>query len=156
LYLKPVNFTETNHDENRRDEMVEAFGGSLNLGLFILTLAGGAYYGYRCLFASKAFVDQYGFGDGAIFMTRFAGSCVGASVIVGVVVLLVGPQGAWPIVAFGFVQSLIATIFGYMTINSEWAKTEGVSATPEGYLAPLGFAIVNCILMFNMSDILYG
>ena len=136
--------------------MVEAFGGSLNLGLFILTLAGGAYYGYRCLFASKAFVDQYGFGDGAIFMTRFAGSCVGASVIVGVVVLLVGPQGARPIVAFGFVQSLIATIFGYMTINSEWAKTEGVSATPEGYLAPLGFAIINGILMFNMSDILYG
>jgi hypothetical protein len=156
VYLKPINFIETNHYENRRDEMVEAFGGSLNLGLFILTLVGGAYYSYRCLFASKAFVDQYGFGDGAIFMTRFAGSCVGASVIVGVVVLLVGPQGAWPIVAFGFVQSLIATIFGYMTINSEWAKTEGVSATPEGYLAPLGFAIVNCILIFNMSDILYG
>ena len=156
MYLKPVNFIETNHGENRRDEMVEAFGGSLNLGLFILTLIGGAYYSYRCLFASKAFVDQYGFGDGAIFMTRFAGSCVGASVIVGVVVLLVGPQGAWPIVAFGFVQSLIATIFGYMTINSEWAKTEGVSATPEGYLAPLGFVILNGILMFNMSDILYG
>ncbi len=136
--------------------MVEAFGGSLNLWLFILTLIGGAYYSYRCLFASKAFVDQYGFGDGAIFMTRFAGSCVGASVIVGLVVLLVGPQGAWPIVAFGFVQSLIATIFGYMTINSEWAKTDGVLTTPEGYLAPLGFAIVNGILMFNMSDILYG
>ena len=136
--------------------MIEAFGGSLNLGLFILTLIGGVYYSYRCLFASKAFVDQYGFGDGAIFMTRFAGSCVGASVIVGLVVLFVGPQGAWPIVAFGFVQSLIATIFGYMTINSEWAKIDGVLTTPEGYLAPLGFAIVNGILMFNMSDILYG
>ena len=136
--------------------MVEAFGGSLNLGLFILTLIGSGYYSYRYLFASKAFVDQYGFGDGAIFMTRFAGSCVGASVIVGLVVLFVGPQGAWPIVAFGFVQSLIATIFAYMTINSEWAKTDGVLTTPEGYLAPLGFAIVNGILMFNMSDILYG
>ena len=136
--------------------MIEAFGGALNLGLFMLTLIGGAYYSYRCLFASKAFVDQYGFGDGAIFMTRFAGSCVGGSVIVGLVVLLVGPQGAWPILAFGLVQSLIATIFGYKTINSEWARTEGVSATSEGYLAPLGFAIVNGILMFNMSETLYG
>jgi hypothetical protein len=42
-----------------------------------------------------------------------------------------------------------------MTINSDWANTEGVSTTAEGYLAPLGFAIVNGILMFNMSDILY-
>ena len=136
--------------------MIEAFGGSLNLGLFILTLIVSGYYSYRCLFASKAFVDQYGFGDGAIFMTRFAGSCVGASMIVGLVVLLVVPQGAWPIVAFGFVQSLIATIFGYMTINGEWAKTEGVLTTRDGYLAPLGFVIVNGILMLNMADILYG
>ena len=89
-------------------------------------------------------------------MTRFAGSCVGANVVVGAVVLLVGPQGAWPIIAFGFVQSVIATVFGYMTIKSEWAEIEGVSATAEGYLAPLGFAIVNGILMFNMSDIIYG
>ncbi len=63
---------------------------------------------------------------------------------------------AWLIIAFGFVQSVIATVFGYMTINSDWANTEGVSTTAEGYLAPLGFAIVNGILMFNMSDILYG
>ena len=136
--------------------MVEAFGGFLNLGLFILTLIGGGYYAFRCLFASKGFVDQYGFGDRAIFMTRFAGSCVGANVVVGAVVLLVGPQGAWPIIAFGFVQSVIATVFGYMTIKSKWAEIEGVSATAEGYLAPLGFAIVNGILMFNMSDIIYG
>ena len=29
--------------KDRRDEMIEAFGGSLNLGLFILTLIGGVY-----------------------------------------------------------------------------------------------------------------
>ena len=85
---------------------------------FHATLIGGGYYSYRCLFASKAFVDKYGFGDGAIFMTRIAGSCVGASVIVGLVVLLVGLQGAWPIVTFGFAQGLIETVFGYITINS--------------------------------------
>ena len=43
-----------------------------------------------------------------------------------------------------------------MTINSERAKTEVVRTTPEGYLATLGFAIVNGILMFNMADIHYG
>ena len=34
--------------------MVEAFGGSLNLELFILTLIGGGYYSYRWFLPAKS------------------------------------------------------------------------------------------------------
>ena len=62
--------------------MVESFGGSLNLIVWIVLLVGAIYYSYRCLFQTKAFVDQYGFGDSAVFMTRFAGTQVGAAAVI--------------------------------------------------------------------------
>ena len=135
--------------------MVESFGGSLNLILWLLLIAGGAYYSYRCLFSTKAFVDQYGFGYSAIFMTRLTGTCVGASTVVSVVLLFSGPQGAWAFGTYAWTQSLLATYFGYTTVNSEWADVEGVKATAEGYIAPIGFLLINTILLYNMSDILY-
>ena len=67
--------------------MAENFGGSLNLIIWIVLTLGAIYYSYRCLFQTKAFNDQYGFGDQAIFITRFAGSQVGAGAIISVVLL---------------------------------------------------------------------
>ena len=64
--------------------MVENFGGLLNLIIWIVLTIGAIYYSYRCLFQTKAFNDQYGFGDQGIFITRFAGSQVGAGAIISV------------------------------------------------------------------------
>ncbi len=89
-------------------------------------------------------------------MTCFVGTCVGASRLIVLVLLFVGPQeGAWPFVAFAWTQALLATYFGYTTVNSECAEVKGVKATAEGYIAPIFFLVVNMILLFNMSDILY-
>jgi hypothetical protein len=136
--------------------MVENFGGSLNLIVWIVLLLGAAYYSYRCLFQTKAFNDQYGFGDSAVFMTRLAGTQVGAAAIISLVLLFNGPSGAWAFVAWGWTQSLLAAISGYITVNSEWANVEGRKATAEGYIAPIVFLILNTILLVNMGDILYG
>ena len=72
--------------------MVESFGGVLNLVIWLLLIVAGGYYAYRCLLQTKGFIDQYGFGDGAVFMTRLVGTCVGASTAVAIVLLFVGPQ----------------------------------------------------------------
>jgi hypothetical protein len=136
--------------------MVENFGGSLNLVIWVLLFIGAAFYSFRCLFQTKAFNDQYGFGDSSIFMTRFAGTQVGAAAVISLVLLVNGPEGSWAFVAWGWMQSLLAAVFGFRTINSDWANIEGVKATAEGYLAPIGFLILNTILLFNMGDILYG
>ena len=136
--------------------MVENFGGSLNLVIWVLLLVGAAFYSFRCLFQTKAFNDQYGFGDSGIFMTRFAGTQVGAAAVISLVLLVNGPEGSWAFVAWGWTQSLLAAVFCFRTINSDWANIEGVKATAEGYLAPTVFLILNTILLLNMGDILYG
>ena len=136
--------------------MADSFGGSLNMVLWILIIVGGGYYSYRCLFATKGFVDQYGFGESAVFMTRFAGTCVGASTLIALVLLFVGPQGAWAFVAFAWTQALLATYFGYTTVNSDWAEVEGVKATAEGYIAPIFFLVVNTILLEEKGENIQG
>ena len=136
--------------------MLENFGGSLNRVIWIALLIGAAYYSYRCLFQTKAFNDQYGFGDSGIFMSRFAGTQVGAAAAISLVLLVNGPEGSWAFVAWGWTQSLLAAVFGYRTVNSDWANVDGVKATAEGYVAPIVFLILNTILLFNMGDILYG
>ena len=136
--------------------MVENFGGSLNLAIWVVLLLGAVFYSYRCLFQTKAFNDQYGFGDNGIFMTRFAGTQVGAAAVISLVLLVNGPEGSWAFVAWGWTQSLLAAVFGYSTIKSDWANIEGVKATAEGYIAPTVFLILNTALLVNMGDILYG
>ena len=136
--------------------MVENFGGSLNLIIWIVLTQGAVYYSYRCLFQTKAFNDQYGFGDQGIFITRFAGSQVAAGAVISIVLLFTGPSGAWAFVAYGWTQALIAAVTGYRTLNSEWAEIEGVKPTAEGYVAPLAFLALYTILLFNMGDILYA
>ena len=136
--------------------MVENFGGSLNLIIWIVLTIGAIYYSFRCLFQTKAFNDQYGFGDQGIFITRFAGSQVAAGAVISIVLLFTGPSGAWAFVAYGWTQALIAAVTGYRTLNSEWAEIEGVKPTAEGYVAPLAFLALYTILLFNMGDILYA
>ena len=89
-------------------------------------------------------------------MTRFAGTQVGAAAVISLVLLVNGPEGSWAFVAWGWTQSLLAAVFGFRTIKSDWANIEGVKATAEGYLAPTVFLILNTILLLNMGDILYG
>ena len=81
--------------------MVESFGGSLNLVTWIILFMGAAFYSYRCLFQTKAFNDQYGFGDSGIFMTRFAGTQVGAAAIISLALLINGPEGSWAFCGLG-------------------------------------------------------
>ena len=54
--------------------MIEKFNGIIYLIIFLIHFAAFAFYAFRCLFTTKAFVDQYGMGDGAAIMTRFFGS----------------------------------------------------------------------------------
>ena len=53
--------------------MIDKFGGITFLVVFIINFVGLGFYAFRCLAGTKAFVDQYGIGDGAAIMTRFFG-----------------------------------------------------------------------------------
>ena len=139
--------------------MIDAFNGPIFLILFILNFLGGAYYAYQALFTSEKFCDQYGIHHSAILPLRLAGSLIAALVLISVYILFRenGPQGTWPIFVFGFLQSLIFTFFGYVTVNhSVAAKMYGVKYTAESYIAPAGFTVINTLLLDGLSDKIYS
>ena len=135
--------------------MIENFGGSLNLILWLIGLAGTGNYAYRCLFAMAGMMEQYGFGVQSAFVMTMLGTFVRAGFIMGVVLLFSEPQGAWAFVTYVFVQSILGVILAYRTLNSSWAEVEGVKTSAEGWIAPLIFAIIYGFLLFKMQDILY-
>ena len=135
--------------------MVENFGGSLNLIIWIIATLGAGYYSYRCLFGTRGMIDQYGAGDGAAFPLVLIGTFTGAGFIMGIVILISGPQYAWAFLTYSFVQSVLGIIFGFRILSSEWAQVEGVKMTNEFWIAPLVFTVLYGFLLFNMQEILY-
>ena len=139
----------------REKEMIESFGGSLNLIIWIIATLGAGYYSYRCLFGTRGMIDQYGAGDGAAFPLVLIGTFTGAGFIMGIVVLISGPQYAWAFITYSFVQSALGIVFGFRILKSEWAQVEGVKMTNEFWIAPLVFTVLYGFLLFNMQEILY-
>ena len=54
--------------------MIENFGGIINFLAVLLPAVMALYYGYRCLFASDAFIEQYGLGAASGFMVKLVGT----------------------------------------------------------------------------------
>ena len=59
--------------------MIEKFNGIFLLIVFILHFIGHGVYGFRCVFKTKSFLDQYAMHDSGAIMTRFFGSIFIAS-----------------------------------------------------------------------------
>ena len=137
--------------------MIESFNGWFYFLLFILNLAGGGYYAFQSVFNTKSFLDNYGIHQSALLPTRLAGSFVLATLFVGIYILFRGPESTWSYFVVLFVQSLIFTILGYYTVTgSEAAKLDGVRYTSEAYIAPAVFTVINGLLIYGLSNVIYG
>ena len=138
--------------------MVELFNGYIFFGIFIITLLMGAYYAYRSLLDTKSFMAQYGIHVTALLPARLAGSLIASITIVGLYILFRenGPVGTWPFFAINFLQAVIFSIFGYLSVNEpEIKELEDVKYTAEAYVVPLILAILNAVLIYGLSDKIY-
>ena len=78
--------------------MIEKFNGIFLLIIFILHFIGHGVYGFRCVFKTKSFLDQYAMHDSGAIMTRFFGSIFIASFIMAMYIMFVrsgGVDGTW-------------------------------------------------------------
>ena len=94
--------------------MIDKFNGIIYFIIFILHFGAYAAYAFRCLFTTKAFVDQYGMGDGAAIMTRFFGSIFVGSVLMAIYVGFIrsgGLENTWAFFNLIFLQNACAFIF---------------------------------------------
>ena len=138
--------------------MISLFNGYIFFGIFIVTLLMGAYYAYRSLLDTKSFMNQYGIHVTELLPARLAGSLIASITIVGVYILFRedGPEGTWPFFAINFLQALIFSIFGYLSVNDQEIKElDYVKYTAEAYVVPLTLAILNAILIYGLSDKIY-
>ena len=138
--------------------MISLFNGYIFFGIFIVTLLMGAYYAYRSLLDTKSFMKQYGIHVTALLPARLAGSLIASITVVGVYILFRenGPEGTWAFFAINFLQALIFSIFGYLSVNDQEIKElDDVKYTAEAYVVPLILAILNAVLIYGLSDKIY-
>ncbi len=138
--------------------MVGLFNGYIFFGIFIITLLMGAYYSYRSLLDTKSFMAQYGIHVTALLPARLAGSLIASITLVGLYILFRedGPEGTWAFFAINLLQSLIFSIFGYLSVNDpEIKELEDVRYTAEAFVVPLILAMLNAILIYGLSDKIY-
>ena len=58
--------------------------------------------------------------------------------------------------AINFLQALIFSIFGYLSVNDQEIKElDDVKYTAEAYVVPLILAILNAVLIYGLSDKIY-
>ena len=137
--------------------MIEKFNGIIYLIIFIIHFAAFAFYAFRCLFTTKAFVDQYGMGNGAAIMTRFFGSIFVGSVLMAIYVGFVrsgGIENTWAFFNLIFLQNDAAFIFA---IWSHRKGNLGVNSktSVEGIIAPGVLTLLSAILCYGLADKIY-
>ena len=64
--------------------MIAAWGGSLNLILFVVSMLGLGYYTVLTVFSPNKLVDRYDLGEKSVPIIRIVGSFVLPTLIIGV------------------------------------------------------------------------
>ena len=137
--------------------MIDNFNNIFYLIIFLVHFAGYAFYAFRCLAGTKAFVDQYGMGDGAAIMTRFFGSFIVGTVLMALYIMLVRPEGltgTWAFFNLVFLQNVFAFIFAI------WSHKKGNLGTNEktsieGIIAPGVLTLLSALLCYGLADQIY-
>jgi len=138
--------------------MIEKFNGIIYLIVFLVHFVGYAFYAFRCLAGTKAFVDQYGMGDGAAIMTRFFGSFIVGSVLMAIYIGFVRADGlanTWEFFNLIFLQNASAFVVGF------WAHQKGNLGTNEktsieGIIAPGVLTLLSAVLCYGLADKIYS
>ena len=138
--------------------MIEKFSGIFLLIVFIIHFIGHGVYGFRCVFGTKSFLDQYAMHDSGAIMTRFFGSIFIASFVMAMYLMFVRPNGingTWGFFNLIFLQNLSAFVIGIYTIKiNKLGHTEKTSI--EGIIAPGILTLLSAILCYGLADKIYS
>ena len=111
--------------------MLDNFGGTLNLVVFLALTIGWAIYGYQMSLGIKAFYDKFNISHTGTIIGGFVGSFACAAVVMHIMILLRGAEGAWYLFVYFVVQAAIATILSYRTVKAKIAVDQGVKYTNQ-------------------------
>ncbi|MEK9977222.1 MAG: hypothetical protein VW689_05170, partial [Gammaproteobacteria bacterium] len=132
--------------------MIAAWGGSLNLILYVISMLGLGYYSFLTVLSPNTLVDRYDLGEKSVPIIRIVGSFVLPTFLLGVYVIFRenGPLGLWIFFVFNFLVSLFQVLLSWGTrlkIIDPDSKTD-VGDEVVGHV----FLAIAAILIFRLSD----
>ena len=142
--------------------MIEHFNGIIYLIVFAAHFLAYAVYGYRCIFSTKSFLDQYGVDHSAATMTRFFGAMFLGSVIMALYIIFIRPmihsdvglENTWAFFNLIFLQNLSAFLVGVYSIKiSKLRNNEKTSV--EGIIVSGILTLLSAILCYGLADKIY-
>ena len=136
--------------------MIEAWGGILNLVLYVLNMLGLGYYAFLTVFNPNTLVTRYDLGEKAVPIIRIVGSFVLPTVLLGVYIIFRegGPLGLWIFFVFNFLVVLCQVLLSWGTrlkIIDPDSKTD-VSDEVIGHV----FLVISIVLIFRLSVTIYA
>jgi len=135
--------------------MIENFNGIFYLILFLINLAGLGFYGFLTAFNPKQLINDYELGEGAIGVIRIVGTFVWTILLIGIILLFRGVEGAWIYFVFGLTVSifqLLLDIVHRMKIIDSNYKI--VNKTQDTVIS-IVFIVTNVLLINGLSDKIY-
>ena len=121
----------------------------------LINLAALAFYGYLTAFNPKQLINDYEFGDDSIGAIRIGGTFVWAVLIIGVIILFRGPEGAWVYFVFGLTVSVLQLLIDLghrmKIIDSNYKVVNKTQDT----IISIVFIVTNVILINGLSDKIY-
>ena len=137
--------------------MIEKFNGIFYLIVFLVHFIGFDYYGFRCVFQTQSFLNQYGMDATGASIVRFFGSIFIGSTVMAIYVGFIRPNGleaTWGFFNLIFLQNLSAFIVGfYSTKINKLGHTDKTS--DEAIYAPLVLTILSAVLTYGLADKIY-
>ena len=136
--------------------MIEAWGGILNLVLYVINMLGLGYYAVLTVFSPNTLVTRYDLGEKSVPMIRIVGSFVLPTVLLGVYIIFRegGPLGLWIFFVFNFLVVFCQVLLSWGTrlkIIDPDSKTD-VSDEVIGHV----FLVISIVLIFRLSDTIYA
>ena len=133
--------------------MIMAWGGTLNLILFLISILGLGYYAYLTVLSPNTIVTRYDLGEKSVPIIRIVGPFVLPLLIIRVYLIFRGPEGAWIFLILNFLISTCQVILGWATrlkiIDPD--SKQDVGDEIVGHV----FVIIAIILIYRLSDIIY-
>ena len=135
--------------------MVDNFGSFFYLIIYIINLAGLAYYTYLTYINPKQLINDYELGDDSIALVRVVGSFVLSYIVIGIILLFTSIQGAWIYFVTGLMISSFQLLYDLGSrmniIDSDYKVIHKISDT----VISIVFIVINVILITGLSDKIY-
>ena len=136
--------------------MVENFVSVFYLVIYIVNLAGLAYYTYLTYLNPKQLINDYELGDDSIALVRVAGSFVLSYIIIGIILLFTSIQGAWIYFVTGLMISSFQLLYDLGTRMNIVDSNYKVIHKNLDTIISIVFIVINVILITGLSDKIYN